>query len=475
MKFAAFARKHWRSAALGMERRGRLLTVLGLAGLAVGCFLVYAYVGPNQSDTDGWFPLATSLLHGHFWIDGSRPWIELVPAGNNMYYLPFPPVPAVVLVPIVAIFGENFTDTSGVCALVGAINVLLVMSMLHAIGLRKVATFVLALGFAFGSEVFYVTATGGVHHWTEVLVVCFVLAAINLAIRGRYPWLAGIFFGLAVGCRPSIVVAAPAFVVLYWRVGGWLAARGASADDSPSASTSASTSASASADLGSTESTSKTAGWGAASRLKRVVFAAFDKLEDLVRRANWAGLVVLALGAAAVGVWLAYFNLARFDSLTEFGYDLIKGPQGQPVLSESWYTQGIVSPFYLARGLFTMLLRGWNFNENFPWVEPSWAGCSILYTTPILVYLLRARWRDPLILAGWLGLVLPVTLDLMHGNPGFAQFGYRFILDGLPFAWLLLGLVVVRNGLTRGQVIAVAVGVAVNVYGLACIAAGFVS
>jgi hypothetical protein len=448
-----------------MERRGRLLTVLGLAGLAVGCFLIYAYVGQNQGGTDGWFPLATSLLHGHFWIDGSRPWIELVPAGDNMYYLPFPPVPAVILVPIVAIFGQDFTDTSGVCALVGAINVLLVVSMLHAIGLRKVATLVLTLGFAFGSEVFYVTATGGPHHWTEVLVVCFVLAAINLAIRGRYPWLAGIFFGLAVGCRPTIILTAPAFVVLYWRAGGWLAARGASADDSTSTS----------ADSGSTESTSKTAGLGAASRLKRVVFAAFDKLEDLVRQANWAGLVTLALGAGAIGVWLAFFNVSRFGSPTEFGYDLIKGPQGQSVLSESWYTHGIVSPLYLARGLFAMLLRGWDFNDNFPWVEPSWAGCSILYTTPILVYLLRARWRDPLILAGWLGLVLPVTLDLMHGNPGFAQFGYRFILDGLPFAWLLLGLVVLRNGLTRGQVIAVAVGVAVNAYGQACIAAGFVS
>ncbi|HEX7590746.1 MAG TPA: hypothetical protein VF375_02250 [Candidatus Limnocylindrales bacterium] len=460
MRLAVFARRPWHSAAPNKERWGRLLTVLGLAGLAVGCFLVYAYVGPNQAATDGWFPLATSLLHGHFWIDGSRPYIELVPAGDNMYYLPFPPIPAVILVPIVAIFGQDFTDTSGVCALVGAINVLLVVSMLHAIGLRKVATLVLTLGFAFGSEVFYVTATGGIHHWTEALVVCFVLAAINLAIRGRYPWLAGIFFGLAVGCRPTIILAAPAFAVLYWRDGGWLAARGASAADSISTSP---------------DSTSKTAGWGAASRLKRVVFAALDKLVDLVRRANWVGLVSLALGAAAIGVWLAYFNFSRFGSPTEFGYDLIKGPQGQSVLSESWYPRGIVSPFYLARGLFTMLLRGWDFNENFPWVEPNWAGCSILYTTPILVYLLRARWRDPLILAGWLGLVLPVTLDLMHGNPGYAQFGYRFILDGLPFAWLLLGLVVLRNGLTRGHAIAVAVGMAVNAYGLACIAAGFVS
>ena len=122
-----------------------------------------------------------------------------------------------------------------------------------------------------------------------------------------------------------------------------------------------------------------------------------------------------------------------------------------------------------------MLLRGWEFNDAFPWVEPPWAGCSILFTTPILFFLTRVTRGGALVLAGWIGLVLSVTLDLMHGNPGYAQFGYRFILDGMPFIWLLLAMVVVRNGLTRGFVAAVALGVLVNSYGLACIAAGFIT
>ena len=445
MAEATDARARWRS--LVWPRR-KWVWPLGLIGLFVACFALYAWIGPNQGDSDGWFPLATSILHGHLWIDGSRPWIELVPAGLNRFYLPFPPIPGVVLVPIVAIFGEGFTDTSGVTALAGAIDVLLVLAMLRALRLKTVEALVLTLGFAFGSEVFYVAATGGVHHWTEVLAATFVLAALNLALRGRAPLVVGVLFGLAVGCRPTILLTAPAFVVLCWRAGGWLAA---GENSTPSASA---------------ESVGSKGSFGRAIS---------SGLGNILSRVNLTGLAALTVGALTVGLWLAYVNVTRFGSPTEFGYDLIRSPDGSSVLSEAWYTQGIVSPFYLARGLYSLLLRGWDFNETFPWVEPDWAGCSVLFTTPILLFLGRARWRSPLILAGWLGLVLPVTLDLMHGNPGYAQFGYRYILDGLPFAWLLLGLVVARSGLTRGQVVAVAVGTAINVYGLACIAAGFVT
>jgi hypothetical protein len=497
---ATYARIRW---LIRPRTIDRTTAIAGLVVLFVACFGLYAAMGPNQSETDGWFPLASALLHGHLYIDGSRPWIELVPAGGGNYYLPFPPIPAVVLVPIVAVFGESFTDTSGVTALAGAANVLLVMAMLRQLKLRTSEVLVLTFAFAFGSEAFYVAATGGVHLWTETLAMTFVLCALNLGLRGSRPWLAGVLVGLAVGCRPTILMAAPAFIVLYWRFGGWLA-RPSVSGSTVSGSTDPGSADPGSADPASTNpahsdlaiadrarsypspdavaagsrpvdlspaapaAAAVPSGPGLALRLGR-----FD-VGDFLRRPDVLGLASLALGAALVGIWLAWFNVARFGSPTEFGYDLITGQNGQSVLSEPWYTQGIVSPFYLARGLFTMFLRGWDFNEAFPWVEPNWAGCAFYFTTPILIYLVRAVWREPLVLAGWLGFVLPVGLDLMHGNPGYAQFGYRFILDGMPFAWLLLGLVVARRGLSRGMVLAVAVGTAINVYGMICIAAGFV-
>ena len=384
------------------------VVILGLLALAAALFVLYALVGQDQYHNDGWFPLADSFLHGRLWIAGSRPWIERVPGPNGEWFLPFPPIPALVLVPQVALFGPDVADTGGMSALLGALNIFLVYALLTFFDLKGKAIAVLMIAFFVGSEYFYVAATGGIHHWTEILVVTFLLAALNLALRGRWPWVGGILFGLAVGCRPSVLPAAPAFALLYWRAGG-------------------------------------------------------------IRP-----LVELTIGAASIGLFLAWYNWARFGSPTEFGYDLITGPNGEKVLDEPWYAKGIESPFYIARGLYTMFLRGFEFDEAFPWLKPSWAGTSVLLTMPFLVYLGRAVWKSPLILVGWLGL-LPLVLDLMHGNPGFAQFGYRFILDGMPFIWMLLAMVVARNGLTRGFVAAVVAGVVVNSYGLACIAAGFIT
>jgi hypothetical protein len=59
--------------------------------------------------------------------------------------------------------------------------------------------------------------------------------------------------------------------------------------------------------------------------------------------------------------------------------------------------------------------------------------------------------------------VLVLVPDLLHGNPGFAQVGYRFILDALPLLWLLLGLAF-RTGMSRAAAVALSAGVIVNVW-----------
>ena len=65
---------------------------------------------------------------------------------------------------------------------------------------------------------------------------------------------------------------------------------------------------------------------------------------------------------------MALYNLDRFGSPTEFGYGRIRKVAGESVLDEPWYQHGIVSLAYLPRGFHTMLLRGPEWQEGFPWV-----------------------------------------------------------------------------------------------------------
>jgi hypothetical protein len=65
----------------------------------------------------------------------------------------------------------------------------------------------------------------------------------------------------------------------------------------------------------------------------------------------------------------------------------------------------------------------------------------------------------------WLSVALVLLPDLMWGTWGFAQFGYRRILDAMPLLLLLLGLAYRdRNDwILRSLVV---VGVVVHAYGI---------
>jgi len=153
------------------------------------------------------------------------------------------------------------------------------------------------------------------------------------------------------------------------------------------------------------------------------------------QRGTWARLLV---GIAVPAALVAVYNLARFGDPLEFGYGLIRNVDGESVLDEPWYEHGIVSLRYIPGGLYAMLFRGFEWQDQFPWVMPGYIGSSVLLTMPILWWIFDARGRLALVAGVTAALIL--LPDLAHGNPGFAQLGYRYIVDALPVLWLMLGL-----------------------------------
>jgi len=382
---------------LQLTRDRAILAAVGLA-LFLGPTLVYLLIGPRQDGTDAFFPLADALLHGRaHLVGGPYTWIEVVPRPQgDGWYIPYPPIPAVVLLPI-AFFSGQSGDTAILSALLGGLSTVLVFACLGRIGVPLAARAGLAVAYAFGTELMWAGGVGGTHLYAQILGQTFLLAALLVALSGKWPLLAGLLLGLGAGSRLPIGLALPVLLYLY---------------------------------------------------------------RD--RRFGWTSVL---LGLLPVGLGVALYNDARFGSPFEFGYGLITSLDGQSVLSEGWYTNGIVSPSYLPRGLYSMLLRTFAYRDEFPWLVPTWAGQSILVTTPALLWILRSAWRDPFVRVLAATSVLVMIPNLLHGNPGYAQFGYRFILDALPLLWLLLGLVVVRIGLTRCLTVALAAGCAVFAYG----------
>ncbi len=197
---------------------------------------------------------------------------------------------------------------------------------------------------------------------------------------------------------------------------------------------------------------------GAAAAARLPVGLAFPVLLYLYGRDGWWRVLV---GLAIPALLVAGYNDARFGSPMEFGYGMIRDVDGNSVLDESWYPHGIDSVWYIPQGLATMLLKGLDWQDSAPWLLPGWGGTSVLLMMPILWWVVEARGRLALITGICAALV--IVPDLAHGNPGFAQVGYRFIVDALPLLWLLLA-ITFRDGLTRAASVALAAGSALTIW-----------
>ncbi|HEV8516432.1 MAG TPA: hypothetical protein VGQ47_02180 [Candidatus Limnocylindrales bacterium] len=400
---------------LGLERLG-LPTWAIPVGLGLLAAIVYGLTRQGRVDLDVFVPLASEgFLHGRLYLVEERTWFsEVIPRLGGGWYVPYPPVPALAVVPFVLVVGEMF-DQGSAAAIYGGANVALLWILLARIAVPPRTRTLLTLGFAFGTVHWWAAGTGDAWPFAQVVAVTFSLLGLIFAVRREHPILAGICLGLAAGSRLPIGLTFPLYVALYAGL-------------------------------------------------------SFPVHREQFRRERFVPVARFLSGLAMPFLLLAAYNVARFGDPIDFGYDRIPG-----VLQEPWFSSGILSLDYIPRHIHAMLLRSFDFVEEPPWFRPNWTSTSLLITTPVYLWLIKARSRRPLVAYGWLAVALALVPIMTHGSVGFSQFGYRFSLDVAAILWLLLGWVF-RRGLSREAVVAIALGIAVNAYGVwAVTEANFVS
>lgn len=173
----------------------------GFVFLAVS--FIYGRLG-HQSDFAYYNYLADAFLHGKLWLRQLPLSTQDLSLFNGKYYLYWPPFPAIVLIPFIAIFGVQFNDVF-ITLLLGAVNVGLLAQLLRKacevdfLRLTKVQRSILVFFFAFGTVHFTLVPFGRV--WMTASLVgftCVLLAYIAaMSINGGKAWL---FTGLASSC-----------------------------------------------------------------------------------------------------------------------------------------------------------------------------------------------------------------------------------------------------------------------------------
>ncbi|MGD6933706.1 MAG: hypothetical protein ACQCN5_05820 [Candidatus Bathyarchaeia archaeon] len=124
-----------------------------LLTLFVVAFAVYYFTGEGYSNNYNYYVrLADAFLHGRLFLLDNPSWLnELIPL-NGVYYVVYPPFPAVIMTPLVAIFGLNLNQTL-VSIFFGALTVAL--SYVLACDVRKSQNYASNLSFSVWAAVLF--------------------------------------------------------------------------------------------------------------------------------------------------------------------------------------------------------------------------------------------------------------------------------------------------------------------------------
>jgi hypothetical protein len=149
---------------------------------------------------------------------------------------------------------------------------------------------------------------------------------------------------------------------------------------------------------------------------------------DRVRAAVMLGLPLALCGSLILG-----YNLVRFGSWTDFGYTYMKtGPVLEPFLR-----QGLFSLRHLPRNLYYALLHLPRPMSRLPFLAFDPMGNSVLFCSPFLIGAVLRRPLGPWWWCAWTASAAVLGTNLLYFSSGYAQFGYRYSMDAMPFLVLL--------------------------------------
>jgi len=384
-------------------------------------------------------------------------YVEEVPpseiaARDKKFYVSFPPFPALLMLPLVAVVHHRFNDVIFSVPLAGMVPALLYLLLrrlpraLAALPVNLEADAAsgevpsettdlwLTLLFSVGS-VFYFSAVQGQVWFTAHVVASLLCVLFLLCLWPLRPFFCGLLCGALFLTRPQMAAVGLLFVLELLR-----------------------------------------REWG---------MSTYPSIAELTMQLgrHWRRLVLPLLAFALPAATLAGLGLAhnylRFGRLLEFGHSYL-----QTIQADNIQRFGLMNYQFLSRNLATALTLLPKLVAGYPYVQVSFHGLALWFTTPALLFLFwpeRPLWQPATLAlplprestepARQLRLLLCITVvpialaSLLYQNSGFVQFGYRFSLDYMPLLMLLLRLgspQVSSSLLFRACVLW---GVAVNLFG----------
>jgi hypothetical protein len=349
-------------------------------------FTIYYTTGEGHPTYYNYYVrLSDAFLKGRLYLTENPSWLnELVPNPSGPgYYVVYPPLPAFLMAPLVALFGLQLNQTL-VSLFFGSATVVVAYFVAKDVARKLDPTqrghegryLWFAALFGFGSIFWWLASVGSVWLIAQVISAFFLLLAIREAFNKARPLVMGLLVGASFWCRLPTILGIFFFAgLIIWRQPkqNWMA------------------------------------------KIRRV----------------FKPLVMLAVGA---GIFVAFdmaYNFVRFGALFDVAYWMIPG-----ILNEPWFHLGLFNLAYIPENLVPFLTGLPVFNLTAPFMHAPLQGIAIWFTTPAFIFALRSKLKDAITWLAWSAIFAIGFVIFTKGLSGWG-FGYRYAVDFYPFLFVL--------------------------------------
>ncbi|HSL77675.1 MAG TPA: hypothetical protein VK867_12060 [Candidatus Limnocylindrales bacterium] len=408
-----------------------LFVGLGGVALAVAAFVVYR-MSFVERYYDHFVWQASAFLEGQAGIRypildsadrfGNYFFQDVLPigrvGGSERALIPFPPLPAVVLMPFVGAFGLR-ADDQLIFTVFAAADVALCWWMIGRLGMSTIVRAAVTVFFAFGTVFWYAAQNTTTWYQAHIVAVGITMVAIGLALRADEgePQRSG------PGGRTDAAVRSVGIGLL--------------------------------------------AGLATTARLTTVLALPFFLLVGPGRDAR-GRIVAVAAGAAIPVAGLIAYNVLTTGHVFHPAYDHLYQLEARAYTGLGYHPEWAAEdPRYLPQNLGIMVLSTpivlpdrfrdslgtidrplcarpaairRLFDPECPLALPKDTGMSVLLTSPAFLLAVPAwfdRRRRRIVVAALISILLVSLANLMHFSQGWVQFGYRFSNDVVPYVLVL--------------------------------------
>lgn len=337
--------------------------------------------------------LAHSFLHGKtYFLERPGTWEDVV-SYNGYYYWHMGPFPAVLLMPFVYIFSLlNTFFFQGYLQFFITLGIFyLCFKIAGKIGFKSWDSLFLAFAFCFASVYQLIAFLPWSWYFVQAITVVLVLLAIFEYLGKRRYWLIGILFALILMSR-------------------------------------------------------FTAGIGILFFIAGILINKKYALKDKFRY-----VIILLIPSIIAGLLLLGYNHVRFGNIFENGYLLsnnatMTSAQRYEMLNYGLFQLRNIPTniyYYFIKTLDPVLVNfkslwGNTYVLRPPFVKVSYPGTSFFVVSPIFLYIFRTRIKEKVVKLSIIPSLVILFFLLTYYWPGWRQVGPRYMLDLMPFLYIIL-------------------------------------